>query len=265
VRATDPDAGVPTYATATRTSDGNFVVAWSSRIDADSLDLFYRRFDPELKPLDDVVRVTDYVKINNIAPKVLQVKVVEHAGNLHFAYQWARGNDVHIRYIRVPSDTKAPGLPPLEKGEEQKARTLGEEVQLSPKTAVSSHPQIACDDTGCFVTWSQRRPVAAAVAFIDSETGKRQWFKPFSNSGRHPAVAIAPGGNMQLAWLENQRILTASLGRDGVGPSSKVARVVGERPPPMIAPGTKTGEWYVAWLDVEHNHLEPYVARMQCQ
>src|SRR5690606_16466663 len=121
-----------------------------------------------------------------------------------------------------PTDTKAPGIAPLEPGEDREARTLGEEIQISPVTAAGSSPSIACDDTGCFVTWSQLRPVAAGVAFIDAETGKRQWHKPFSNAGRHPAVAMAANGDMQLAWIENQRLVTASLGRDGVGPSSKV-------------------------------------------
>ncbi len=265
VKVTESQSGVPTFATGTRTADGNFVVAWTSRIEADSLDLFYRRLDQDLKPLDDIVRVTDYAKMNNIGPKVLAVKVVEQGDNLHFAYQWTRGNDIQIRYVRIPTTTKAPGLPPLERGDERKSRTLADEIQVSPKTAASRYPSLVCDDTGCFVTWSQQRPAAAGVAFIDANTGKRQWHKPFSNIGKHPAVAIAASGDMQLAWIENQRIVTASLGREGVGPSSKVARVVGDRPPPVIATGTKRGEWYVVWLDVEKGHLEPYAARMQCQ
>jgi serine/threonine-protein kinase len=102
------------------------------------------------------------------------------------------------------------------------------------------------------------------VAFIDNN-GKRLWHKPFSNNGRTPSVAAAANGDMQLGWVEDQRILTASLGREGVGPSSKVARVIGTPTAPAIAPGSKRGEWYVAFLDTEANHREPYAARIQCE
>ena len=72
-------------------------------------------------------------------------------------------------------------------------------------------------------------------------------------------------GEIQLAWVESGRLLTASLGREGVGPVSKVARVVGEHPPPSIAPGAKAGEWYIAWLDYEQGYREPYAVRVECQ
>lgn len=264
VIATEKEPGAY-YATAARTADGGFVVAWSQRVEADSVDLFYRRFDENLKALGARVRVTDYINRGNVPTRIQSMQVIEHNNYLHFAYEYILGTIQQIRYVRVPTDTAAPGLEPLEPGQDREDRTLAEEVIVSPSTAKGKFPSLVCDDTGCFVTWSQALPNGAGVAFIDAKSGKRQWHKPFSNKGRHPAVAIAANGDMQLAWIEDQRVLTASLGREGVGPSSKVARIVGDQPPPVLATGSKRGEWYVAWLDIEHNHREPYAARMQCQ
>jgi serine/threonine-protein kinase len=68
-----------------------------------------------------------------------------------------------------------------------------------------------------------------------------------------------------LAWAESGRLHSAALGREGVGPGSKVARVVGEQAAPSIAAGSNKGEWYVSWLDFEQGHKEPYAIRMLCQ
>ncbi len=262
VRATDQPNVY--YATGARTSDGGFVVTWTERVDSDSVDLFYRRYDGELAPLGGPVRVTDYVNRGSSPTRVQGMQVVEHKGKLHFSFEYIVGNVQEIRYIRVPTNTPPPGIQPLEAGADREDRTLAEQIEVTPASVKGRFPAMACNDNGCFVTWSQTLPNGAGVAFIDAE-GKRQWHKPFSNKGRHPGVAIAANGDVQLVWIENQRILTAGLGRDGVGPSSKVARIIGDQPPPAIAPGSQRGEWYVAWLDIEHNHREPYAARIQCQ
>jgi serine/threonine-protein kinase len=59
--------------------------------------------------------------------------------------------------------------------------------------------------------------------------------------------------------------MTASLSGAGGGPSSKMARVISDQPSPSLAAGSRPGEWYIAWLDYEAGHLEPYVARVQCR
>ena len=64
--------------------------------------------------------------------------------------------------------------------------------------------------------------------------------------------------------------MVALLGRRGqalagVGAPTRIARISGEQPAPSITAGTKPGEWYVAWLDYETGHLEPYAARVLCK
>jgi serine/threonine-protein kinase len=105
----------------------------------------------------------------------------------------------------------------------------------------------------------------ASVALIDPATGQRRWHKRFTNKGKYPSVSVSPGGDARLVWVEGGRITTAAIGRAGVSPGSKVARVAGTHPPPVIAPGGKKGEWYVSWLDYESGHREPYALRMDCQ
>jgi serine/threonine-protein kinase len=78
-------------------------------------------------------------------------------------------------------------------------------------------------------------------------------------------VGVASGGQAQLVWYEGGRVLTASVSKDGMGTPSRVARISGEQPTPSIAAGQKPGEWYVAWLDYETGHLEPYAARVLCR
>jgi serine/threonine-protein kinase len=66
-------------------------------------------------------------------------------------------------------------------------------------------------------------------------------------------------------WFEGGRVVTAALAKDGLGPVTKMARVISDQPTPSITAGEKPGEWYIAWLDYEAGHLEPYAARVQCK
>jgi len=78
-------------------------------------------------------------------------------------------------------------------------------------------------------------------------------------------VSVSSAGSFQIAWFESGRVMTAQLGKDGIGPSTKLARVISDQPPPSVAAGSKAGEWYIAWLDYETGHLEPYAVRVQCR
>jgi eukaryotic-like serine/threonine-protein kinase len=249
------------FSDAARNGEG-FVVGWADRREADSVDLFLRFYDQNLEAQEDVVRVTDYINRGTQQARVRELRVAHSGNTVHAVFTYVQGPLSQIRYLAVPSDTKAPGLPDLEGP--KKERVLGEVIEISDPLKKAATPGLSCNDEGCFVTWQEGRQ-GAGVAFVDNKTGKRQWHKLFARAGRQPAVGIAPSGDIQLAWVESGRLTTATLGREGVGPVSKVARVVGEHPPPSIAPGAKTGEWYIAWLDYESSHLEPYAVRVECQ
>jgi len=252
------------FASAARHGEG-YVVAWADRIEADSVDLFFRLFDKDGKATGEAVRVTDYVNQGSATARVREVKVATAGNKLYFAYGFIRGALQQVRFLSVPASTKAPGLALLKKGETRKKRIIGDEVTLTPRTQRGTRPSLACSKEGCFVAWNMALKGGSSVALMDAATGQRRWHKRFTNKGKYPAVSVSPGGDARLVWVESGRITTATIGREGVGPTSKVARVAGRHPPPVIAPGSKSGEWYVSWLDYESGHREPYALRMQCQ
>jgi serine/threonine-protein kinase len=254
--------GNPTYVDATRTAEGGVVVAWADSVDNDSVDLFFRRYGGDGKPLGEAVRLSDFKSRGPLATRIRELRVVENGGKLHFAYTVQRGSQQMVRYQSVPVDVTPPGLPPPDAKSEE--RTLGDEVVVTTPTTSASEPSLACNKEGCYVAWTQVMQGGTGLAFIDN-TGKGQWHKVFTTSGKHTSIAASPGGEVQVVWVEGGRLSTAALDRSGVGPQSKIARVVGDHPPPSIAPGAKRGEWYVAWLDYESGHREPYAARIQCE
>jgi serine/threonine-protein kinase len=238
-----------------------FAVAYADRKEADSVDLFYRMLDKEGIPVAEAVRVTDYINQGPLPSRVRDVQVAVVGDKIHFAYTYVLGALQQIRYQVVPTDTAAPGLEAPEGPLEE--RTLGIMVAITQGAEKSEDPTLSCFSEGCYVAWT-RRTGGAGVAFVDQEA-KVQWHNLFAPNGKKASIALAESGEAQVVWVEGGRIVTGSLGRSGVGPSSKVARVVGDHPPPTLTPGAKKGEWYIAWLDYEAGHQEPYALRMECQ
>jgi serine/threonine protein kinase len=252
------------FAKAARHGDG-FVVAWIDQVDADAMDVFFRLFDKDGKPTDEAVRVTDYVHYGSSPTRLRDLQVAARGDQIFFTYLSVRGGNQQIRFLTVPADTKSPGLEKLEKGKAAKERVLGNEVRVSPRTQKPGLPSLGCVKDGCFIAWYLTTRGGGGVAFIDGKSGKRVWHKKFTQSGKRPALSVSPAGDVRMVWTRGGRIITATVGREGVGPSSKVARVVGEHSPPSIAAGMKKNEWYVSWLDFESGHREPYAVRMVCQ
>jgi len=252
------------FAAATRAADGGFVVAFADRLEADSVDLFFRSFDQAGNPVAEVVRASDYLNRGAAPSRVNKVRVELGGDKLHFAFSFVQGSMQQIRYMAVPANSGPPGLEPLQPGKREE-RLLGEEIEISPSNVRADDPSLACVKVGCFIAWHQLGIGGAGVAFVDAKTGKRRWFKVITTKGKRPALGVAPSGDVQIVWIEGGRLTTATLGVEGVGPLSKVARVVGNHRSPMIAPGMKRGEWYISWLDYEAGHREPYAVRMQCQ
>ncbi|WP_437966070.1 serine/threonine-protein kinase [Sorangium sp. So ce260] len=248
-----------------RTSEG-FVIAWSDDGDnASSEDLFMRHLSPNLDPVGEIIRLTDVTPTGPSKPRVRLPSVAVTNDVMHLAFRFDREPMRVIQYMRLPLASADKGLPPAAPGK-RADRALGDLSLVNSDRARSDNPSLACGTGGCFVVWHGEAPLGgASAAYIDPAKGQPLWRKRFSKTGARPSVAIAPSGQAQLVWFEQGRMLTAAINRDGIGTPTKFARVSGDQPAPSISPGARPGEWYVAWLDYEAGHLEPYAARIQCR
>ncbi len=252
------------FADFARGSAGGFVVAWAAQQEADSVDLFFRRFDKKAQPVASIVRATDYLNRGPNRSGVRSVRVQVVGDTMHFAYNFVRGALSQIRYQAIALSTPPPGVKGRQPGKVPEESTLAQEVLITPKSVKALLPTLGCVSSGCFIAWQQGGQGGTLVGFVDRKSGKLQWHKTFSPTGKSPAIGVAPNGDLRLIWVEGRRLVTATLGRQGVGARSTVARVIGGHAPLSIAPGAKRGEWYIAWLDYESGQLEPYAARIQC-
>jgi serine/threonine-protein kinase len=264
VSAVHPAAYAPVLAPL---SDGSSIVAWTEE-EGDSEDLFWRKLDPSLTPSGEVVRATDLVPAGPSRPRVRWPSVAIGSDALLVAYRMERDPLRLIQELRLPLGEAGAGLGPLKKGDRKIDRTIGEVVLVNTEKAKSDAPSIACGAAGCFIAWYAEGPaggLGVSAAFLDPAKAQPIWRRKLTRVGARPSIAVAPSGQAQLVWFEANKLVTASLTRDGMGPPTRFARVSGDQPAPAIAPGTKPGEWYVAWLDYEIGHLEAYAARVQCK
>jgi hypothetical protein len=263
VRVTEKRAG-NYVAHATRTDDGGFLISWSEHLDKDSKDLFMRRYDKTAAPAGETVRLSDYVARGSVSPMITHVSSTARGNQVHLAYTVSMDRKRQIRMQTVAADSAPPGL---EDEEAKEDRTVGHEIAITQRRNSAINPSIGCVDEGCYIAWQFTLRGGAGVAFVETATKKVQWHKRFTMVGKNPTVAASPTGDVQLVWHEGGRLITSSLSRSGLGPRSKIAKVVGSQPPASLAPGPKRGEWYVAWLDYESGsgHLEPYATRIVCQ
>ncbi|WP_437754069.1 serine/threonine protein kinase [Sorangium sp. So ce1389] len=247
-----------------RSAEG-FVIAWSDDGDNASEDLFMRRLSPNLDPVGEIIRLTDVTPTGPSKPRVRFPSIAVMNDVLHLAFRFDREPARLIQYMRLALASADKGLPPASPGK-RADRTLGDLSLVNSDRARSDSPSLACGGGSCFVVWHGEPPIGgASAAYIDPAKGQPLWRKRLSKTGARPSIAIAPSGQAQLAWFEQGRMLTASINRDGIGTPTKFARVSGDQPAPSISPGARPGEWYVAWLDYEAGHLEPYAARIQCR
>jgi serine/threonine-protein kinase len=181
------------------------------------------------------------------------------------AFRYEKDPQRLIEIMKLPLGDVGKAVPAVTKGPPPRTdRWLGETVLANIEKDKADAPTLACGTPGCFAAWHAEGGRAMA-AFIEPQKAAPLWRKALAKSAGDPVVAISPAGEAQIAWYERGNVMTAAVGRDGVGPASKVARISGDQPMPSIAPGAKPGEWYVAWLDFETGHLEPYAARVQCK
>ena len=262
--AVAPSKGGNFWPSAVRIEDGSFFVAWSNE-EGNSEDLFIRRLSPKLEPSGDVLRATDLVPTGGAKPRARLPWVAAQGDAVYVTFRVERDPTRLIQLMRLPIADAAKGLPPAPKNAPRADRTMGETLLVNTDKEKADSPAIGCGAQGCFVTWHGEQAGGSSAAFVEPGKAQPLWRKKFSKVGGDTNIAVSNGGEAQLVWFERGAVMTASIGRDGVGPVSKVARISGDQPMPSIAAGAKPGEWYLAWLDFETGHLEPYAARVLCR
>jgi serine/threonine-protein kinase len=261
VQVTPPKAG-SFYPSLAAAPDG-FFVAWTDEVDSDSEDLFFRHLGPSLEVAGDVVRATDLVPAGPSKARARFPSIAVAGGALLAAYRLERDPLRLIYHLRVPLADAGKGLA-AKKGE-RKDRNIGDQALVNTDKGKADAPSLACGGGACFLTWHAEQNGGAWAAYIDPASAQPLLRRPFAKTGSHPAVAVSAAGQAQVVWFEGGKVVTASITRDGVGAPSRIARISGDQPTPSITAGSKPGEWYVAWLDYETGHLEPYAARVQCK
>jgi hypothetical protein len=73
------------------------------------------------------------------------------------------------------------------------------------------------------------------------------------------------GSEVAIAWYDVGKLKLAKMGRNGVGAATLLGRASGYQPAPNLLPGTKPGEWVIAWRDFEAGQHEGFVVRAECK
>jgi serine/threonine-protein kinase len=252
------------WAAVSRAPDGSFYVAFPNESEIGSEDLFLSRLSPKLEPQGEPIRMTDFIPVGASKPRARYPSVAVHGDALHIAFRLEREPSRTVHHIRVPlAEASGKGLEAA--GPNARTdRSIGEMVLVNTDKTKAEGPSMACGGDACFIAWHAEMQGGMFGAIVEPSKAQPAWRKKFSRGAR-PALAFAPGGQAQLVWFESGRVVTGSLGRDGLGGATKIARVISDQPTPSITAGKKPGEWYVAWLDYEAGHLEPYAARFECR
>jgi serine/threonine-protein kinase len=136
-------------------------------------------------------------------------------------------------------------------------------VPLSKPLGKHAQPRIACVQAGCVIVWDEEN-AGAHIAFLAPETGEIVWQRTLGAESVRPALAVAPWGQVAIAWYEDSKVLWTSVGKDGIGKASLLTRVSGHQPYPAVVAGLERGQWWVAFRDFEAGHFESFVVRAQC-
>lgn len=244
-----------------RAPDGSFFAAYTSETEIGCEDLFLAKLSPKLEVQGGPVRATDFIPVGPGKPRVRLPSLAVHGDSIYVAFRLERDPTRAVHVLRVPVADAGKGLEDAPAG--QTDRMIGEATIGNADKTKADAPTIGCGGEGCVAMWHAEMQGGLFGLGLEGDKANR-WKKKLSKGAR-PAIAFSASGQGQAVWFEGGRVVTATLVKDGLGPATKIARVISDQPTPSITAGEKPGEWYIAWLDYEAGHLEPYAARVQCR
>ena len=202
-------------------------------------------------------------------PQLCPPAIAIASNAIYVAYKLERGNQDSILLMRIPLtlsslDTGLGDKPSILPDGGRADRELGDVEVVNEDRANADAPAIACGKEGCFIAWHGESGGAYA-ALIEPVRGSVLWRKRFAPLGGHPSLSTSASGTVEVAYYEKGYVRIATLTRDGVGPTSTVARIASEQPRPSIASGAQKNEWLVAWQDLEAGKPEAFAARVVCR
>lgn len=248
-------------ASVNRAADGSFFAAYTSETELGCEDLFLAKLSPKLEVQGGPVRATDFIPVGPGKPRVRLPSLAVHNDSIYVAFRLERDPARVVHVLRVPIADAGKGLEAAPAG--QTDRMIGEATIGNPDKTKADAPSIACGGAGCVAMWHAE--MQGGLFGLGLEGDKAQRWRKKVSKGARPAITFSASGQGQAVWFEGGRVVTAALAKDGLGPITKMARVISDQPTPSITAGEKPGEWYIAWLDFEAGHLEPYAARVQCR
>lgn len=244
---------------------GDYWLALADDKDKDSSDLYLQKLSPSFRPAQPMIRATDLVaKIGKTRARLPSVAVA--GNNLQIVFRLEDGRDHAIMRQKIALND--PGLVTglLEVKDPKaasKERFVGEMKAVTEKRVGGNYPGIACDNSGCMIVWREE-PKGTSVAFLDTASGTILWRKKFSAAGTQVSVALDGSGKGLLAWYEAGRVKVAPITRDGLSEASIIGRVMGDQLRPEVVPAG-SGEWLLAWNDMESTHIETFVGQVGCR
>lgn len=244
---------------------GKLLAVWSEQTDAQGkLQLVLRTLDRDLSPERDPVYLTALV-----SGSASQPAATVYGDFLYVAYRFEPSPyRSEIRLMRTRLGDAAKGATPAPVGTNASPNDPGLDRSVGQTVVLRSHPKQAepsliCDAEGCLVVWDDE-VTGAFAAFVPHAQDTALWHREFSTKGQRPVLAQDGAGNVALAYFAGDRLLLATVTRDGIGAPSVISKVSGFQPRPKLLSGPAPGEWLISWRDFEAGHLEIFVARAQC-
>lgn len=246
--------------------EGGFLFSWVEPTDKNTEDLYVRKFNENLEPQGEKVRLTLLRPTPANRTRIRSPQLHIEGDKARLLFRLERDPDRIAALLTVPLATIDAGTKLESKGAGD--HFLGALEWLSAPKMRADSPTLACIDGACLATWNEESKdgiwTAAVPADATAPLFKREIVK---NLGRRPALAEDPTNKAtQLFWYERGKLQTAAVDRDGIKDVSTIARMTSQdQATPNPRAGRKAGEWFVVWNDFEGGQPEVFVARVECK